>query len=608
MIFAVYVRVRLREFPLERDEGEFAYAGQLLVQGVPPYKLAYNMKLPGTYIAYAALMAVFGQTIAGVHLGLLAVNLGTIVLLYRLARELFDPVSAGLAAIFFAITSVNPGVLGMAAHATHFVAFFGVAGVWMLWRYLQSGRWLPLVGSGLLLGTAFLMKQQGVFLMVFGGAVVATHAVVGFVKALRGRGDAGRNWLLLATQAAAFCGAAILPYLFVCLWLWRAGVFDNFWFWTYTYAHEYVAEVPLGNAWHQFWYGGEGINAIQSDIIAWLLALAGVAVMIVRAWKRPGRSLFVVGFFACSFLCVCPGFFFRVHYFIVALPAVSLLAGAACGELLHLAGLWKIRLTAAPSAAREPSGRRKKPLPKEEVRPAAPTFAPLTIPAALLVLAAIVWPFCDPSNTWRRLFCFEVPPELLCRVTYSGNPFVEAPAISHWLKEHMKEDDTLAVLGSEPEIPFYSHRHSATGYIYTYGLMEVKPSPDGVMKPQPLAETMQKAMIKEIDEKKPKYILLVDCRCSWLYYQNSCFLIYDWAKRYLRDNYDVVGLSERPPNPLQNFSPQWIESRRSETPEPRLIQNGKGETVLGWVGMFDGIQPNPAAFDCTVWVFRRKQR
>jgi len=33
--------------------GEYAYAGQLILQGVPPYKEAYNMKLPGTYAAYA---------------------------------------------------------------------------------------------------------------------------------------------------------------------------------------------------------------------------------------------------------------------------------------------------------------------------------------------------------------------------------------------------------------------------------------------------------------------------------------------------------------------------------------------------------------------------
>ncbi len=50
------VRIRLLGIPLERDEGEYAYAGQLLLQGIPPYKLAYSMKFPGTYVAYAITM------------------------------------------------------------------------------------------------------------------------------------------------------------------------------------------------------------------------------------------------------------------------------------------------------------------------------------------------------------------------------------------------------------------------------------------------------------------------------------------------------------------------------------------------------------------------
>src|SRR6202165_2098097 len=74
VIFAV-VRVRLRNTPLQRDEGEYAYAGQLMLQGIPPYQLAYNMKLPGTYAAYAVMMAVFGQTLVGVRIGMLAVLL-----------------------------------------------------------------------------------------------------------------------------------------------------------------------------------------------------------------------------------------------------------------------------------------------------------------------------------------------------------------------------------------------------------------------------------------------------------------------------------------------------------------------------------------------------
>ena len=43
---AIAIRLRLLGVPLERDEGEYAYAGQLMLEGIPPYKLAYTMKFP----------------------------------------------------------------------------------------------------------------------------------------------------------------------------------------------------------------------------------------------------------------------------------------------------------------------------------------------------------------------------------------------------------------------------------------------------------------------------------------------------------------------------------------------------------------------------------
>jgi len=89
VLFVGGIRARLLQMPLERDEGEYAYAGQLILQGIPPYELAYNMKLPGTYYAYAAGMAVFGQTTAGVHLTLLVANALTIALVFLLGKALF---------------------------------------------------------------------------------------------------------------------------------------------------------------------------------------------------------------------------------------------------------------------------------------------------------------------------------------------------------------------------------------------------------------------------------------------------------------------------------------------------------------------------------------
>src|ERR1035438_3315965 len=94
LLFAL-IRFQLRESPLERDEGEYAYAGQLMLQGIPPYQLAYSMKLPGIFAAYSVILAVFGQTPSGIHIGLLLINAATTFLVFLLARRLFGPL-AGL--------------------------------------------------------------------------------------------------------------------------------------------------------------------------------------------------------------------------------------------------------------------------------------------------------------------------------------------------------------------------------------------------------------------------------------------------------------------------------------------------------------------------------
>jgi hypothetical protein len=73
---------------LERDEGEYGYAGQLLLQGVAPYQLAYNMKFPAPTTPIAVSLALFGQTAWGIRVGLLLANAGTTLLLFLLARRL----------------------------------------------------------------------------------------------------------------------------------------------------------------------------------------------------------------------------------------------------------------------------------------------------------------------------------------------------------------------------------------------------------------------------------------------------------------------------------------------------------------------------------------
>ena len=158
---------------------------------------------------------------------------------------------------------------------------------------------------------------------------------------------------------------------------------------------------------------------------------------------------------------------------------------------------------------------------------------------ALLIVTAVA------ATLWiERGFFFLWTPPQACRLTYMSHPFLECPTIAEYLKARTEPRDTIAVLGSEPEIFFDAQRRSATGYIYMYGLMEE----------QPLAEKMQKEMIAEIEAARPKYIVLANVRRSWLGSSQarpeSAAEILRWAGDYLLKSYQVVGILE-PRSPLE---------------------------------------------------------
>src|ERR1700683_49309 len=169
IVFFACVRMRLRNMPLERDEGEFAYVGQLMLQGIPPYKIACNMKLPGTYAAYAAVMAVFGETASGIRIGLILVNVAATILVFVLGKYLYGPLAGAVAGITYSFLSCRPAVLGLYAHATHFVVLAALAGILLLLRAIDRERTELFFGSGVFFGVGFLMKQPGILFAVFAG-------------------------------------------------------------------------------------------------------------------------------------------------------------------------------------------------------------------------------------------------------------------------------------------------------------------------------------------------------------------------------------------------------------------------------------------------------
>ncbi len=483
ILFVVFVRARLLSMPLERDEGEYAYAGQLMLQGIPPYDLAYNMKLPGTYAAYAAIMAVFGQTTNGIHLGLIVVNVACMLLMFLLGRRLFDPTAGAVAAACYGVVSLSPSLLGLAAHATHFVVLPMLGGMLCLLRATDKGRRASFFAAGVLFGLAFVMKQQGVFFGIFGGSLLLWN----------GFKSRPVDWRRLAGQTGWYCLGCVLPFAMVCLALWRAGVFGNFWFWTFTYAHRYLGMVTWA----------EGVNVLGSELLQlavphWPLMLLALTGGCLLWWGRParGRDWLPAVFLGFSALSVTPGLYFREHYFLLLLPAFSLFVGIAISFMAR----WRDPATGAAKL---------------------PCWLP-----GVLAAVALLFPACQQG----RLF-FVAAPQDAARAIYGRNPFLESREIAAYIREHSPTDARIIVFGSEPEIYFYSGRHSASGYIYMYDLMEN----------QPYALEMHQGMIREVEAARPEYLVLVKNPLSGQPGKDSPRLILEWGAQYCRTSYDLVG-------------------------------------------------------------------
>ncbi len=518
-VFVVAVRVRLLEVPLDRDEGEYAYVGQQLLRGVPPFESIYHVKLPGIYAVYAAIEALLGETVAAIRTGLLAVNLASGAVVFAIARRFFGPLASALAAAAFALFSLGQELDGFSANAEHFLLLPALLGLLALLAAPGGRRGRALVFlAGLGLGVATVVKQQGLFFLAAG----ALYGVA-FAWAERPRRPARR-----LRDGAVFTLGAALPYALLCAMFAALGLFERFWWWTAYYPRRYVSEISWADGWANFWLtfhpAGERLGVVDAH---WpLLALAAGGGLWLLASRRRRALAFVGSLAVGSALAVATGLHFFPHYYLLAAPAVALGVGAAVQAL----GAWRG-------------------------------------PALALLAGAAVLGFAVHS---QRAYLFELDPILVSRTSFGANPFPESVEIARYLEAHTEPGDRIAVLGSEPQIYFLAKRRAATGYVYTYEMM----------REHPHVRELQTEMTREIEAALPRYVVMVNILASWqpARLENPDRFLLDWAERFLGKRYRRVGLVEirwprqklgrfcwdapglrcRPPRRVGDAAPLWI--------------------------------------------------
>ena len=428
VLLVVAIRLHLANVPFERDEGEYAYAGQLLLKGVPPYQEVYNMKFPGVYFMYALSFKMFGESVAAPRYFILLAQLVGACFIFLLARRVINPLAGWVGAAFFLLFNLTLAFQGTQTNTEHFVVAFLVPSLFFLYKGVEE-EWLPgLVISGLLLATACLMKQHA---FIF---VLATVPWVLYIRKTK-----SLNYLF------AYAAGGILPVVLMAFYLWHAGVWYRFYFLTIQYAREYIGVVPVHKGVRPVKFQQSLISQL-SPVLIWF-TIVGIVGLLLPTIKRK-EKLFLLLLFVASAVVVCPGFYFRRHYFLMTLPLFSLLFANAAFLLTGYFNLQRRYLM-----------------------------------LVFFVIANAAFFVGYHFNSF-----FVESPKQLSEEMYPGSPFAVSGEVASYIQRHTKPNDRVCMVGVEPQLFFLSQRRSASGYIYIYPLLE-KQKFNGMMNDEFIAQS-----------------------------------------------------------------------------------------------------------------------
>lgn len=450
MALAAIVRLRLLHIPFERDEGGFAYIGRHLFTD-QLYTDLFDNKLPGLYSLYALFINLFGYNTGGVHFGLLVCNLAAIWLIYKLFDNIFNNWVGAVAASVYALTSLSPNVYGFAAHANQLLMPFAIGGFVMLDKGLQNNQIRNIAWAGLLLGLAFIIKQQVVTYGVFAGIWLLWQ---------RWRQRAAGSKTI--REAAVFSLGAMLPFGIVCLYFMAMGRLNDLWIWTVELPAQLGSSTIIGDRWNIFNF--YFFKVLEHFEITWGLAFLGWLSVLLGFYSLKAR-VFGLLFPLFCMASVIIGVAFYQHYFVLCLPAVALLVGILIDTIRMKVGVNignKLSVT-------------------------------LVVLLVLVPVAQHMDYYINPDYVKIHRQC------------YGMNPFPELQKIGVELGRRTKAGDKIGILGSEPELLVYANRNSASGHLFLYNLLSQGPR----------SARLQEQYLQDLRQNKPAFLVWVTGTGSW---------------------------------------------------------------------------------------------
>jgi hypothetical protein len=512
LAFLFIVRINLFDLPLERDESAYAYLGQRAGEGLAPYRDFYEMKPPFLFYGYALLNAVFGYSLLGLRLSAWFLSLLICGGVYLIARSFFGAKYGLLAAVTMALLSASPFVSMTFAESELLVMAVVLYGIWLLCLLLTQPssslrqERLRLIGAGALIGSAVMIKQSAVFFLGFAALALVLLANGDQIKQKLGK---------LITNGLWFSLGAIAPVLICLAIIWGFGVWDEFSFWNIEYPQLYTSRSASTISWQKT-FSSNFIQIIQYQMLLWVLGGLGILALLLRGLNLK-LSIALWGLLLFSFLTIVPGQRFYLHYWIQFVPAVALVIANLFFQLE------KLGQKAGFSA-----------------------FKNLSFPIAglsILVVMATSAPLWLNGNSTA-----------IMRTMYGGNPFPEHQLISRLIDSSIQPNETVAVMGSEPQFYVYLKRKAPSRHFYLAFLSSK----------HRFIEEWQEEALQGLTTQKPDYIVFNIVPLSWMLHEDSNQRLYQSSYSWAMQNYTPIAWVD-----LADFqNPTFISDASATTYKP----------------------------------------
>lgn len=410
----IILRIPFFSVPPERDEGMYATAAQIVMDGGLPYKDVALYRMPGIFYIYSTLFKIFGDKVEAIRFGSAFFAMLAACYIFKLSRALYNERVGLVAAFLYVIFSSGPMIQGSLGNTETFMILPLVLSTYYFYTGWSKSDNANLFLGGLFSGLAFLIKEAALpnfllflFCLIFFNFIQSKKL---------------KDTIL---QGVVISIGFSIPIITVFSYLIYKGLFNDF-MGIYRFAKGYGTydlDLFLGRL------IGRGVYSLGKEYS--FLWLASVIVIMLGVLKeRAFNNVFAILWIVFSFVGVCLGSFFWPHYFIQMIPSLSI--AAAYGSIrLYEVIKEKTVLVKIPS-----------------------------IIYALILFSSLVYGI---SVDYK--FYLKYTPEEISFNMYGGDIFIKAREIALYIKERTDPSDFIYQNRWDSEIYFIARRKSPTKFI-----------------------------------------------------------------------------------------------------------------------------------------------